>query len=880
MRIRRIRLSNYRGIVEHEVLFPEGEDVTIVQGPNEVGKSCLTEAIDVLFDCRDDSRAMRVRSLQPVGRDVATEIELEARTGEYEFTYSKRYHKERMTELVVRAPAPESLTGREAHDRARELLEHTIDVALWKALRIHQGMAVSQANVGQSASLSAALDHAAGSGGGDADENESLFEAVTVEFQRYHTPTGREKKELSERRAEVQRVEERVATLAARVRDLDLDVARCAALGADLTRLAGREAQVAMESLRYREELAALAGLRDEVQATELRWEGARGACELARERLATRGAQLARLGELESALARVTVELAASENAHAAAREELAAAEETLRVLVGRESAARDTATAARVDYEHWSDRDELDELGKRKERVQRAREEAADAQALLATMRVTSEAVRRIQASYNQLLVTRAVLQSKSSNLRLEVLRELTLVVGGERIVLDEGDVRQDAITAPLHLELPGLLRISIEPGEDLAQVRRNLDLARNEYMSSCQAIGVDDLETALELLKQRQRAEAKIAERDRAVSIELGESWTDGLESRQETLRRRVFAYLRERAASGPMPADRETALTSLRSAEAALEALRGERERVSVATEAVRARCGELGRNVADLAGRARAVAADSAAVRAALAEARAREADEVLERELELALAREAELRALHERTRADLESRGPDALRERVAGSEAVLAVLRRELRDTENERTRVGARVVLLGEEGLAEKYDQAESERVHLLRELERLESRARAAALLFHTLRDRREDARRAYVRPLRERIENLGRIVFGADFQIELDEDLRVRSRTLFGRTLPFESLSTGAREQIGIIARLACAMIVAADGSGVPMILDDALGYSDPQRLREMGAVLTVAGRSLQVIVLTSSPDRYLHVGGAQVLRLS
>ena len=137
----------------------------------------------------------------------------------------------------------------------------------------------------------------------------------------------------------------------------------------------------------------------------------------------------------------------------------------------------------------------------------------------------------------------------------------------------------------------------------------------------------------------------------------------------------------------------------------------------------------------------------------------------------------------------------------------------------------------------------------------------------------------MRVRRDEARRAYLRPLRERIEQLGRIVFGSSFSVEMDEELRVKTRTLEGRTLPFEELSTGAREQIGVISRLACAMIVSGDETGVPVILDDALGYSDPERLKEMGAVLSVASRHAQVILLTSAPDRYVHVGGAQVHRL-
>src|SRR6185436_2930849 len=68
VKILRLRLRNYRGIAEREVEFsPTG--VTIVSGPNEVGKSSLAEAIELLFDERDDTAKQRVREIQPVDRD-------------------------------------------------------------------------------------------------------------------------------------------------------------------------------------------------------------------------------------------------------------------------------------------------------------------------------------------------------------------------------------------------------------------------------------------------------------------------------------------------------------------------------------------------------------------------------------------------------------------------------------------------------------------------------------------------------------------------------------------------------------------------------------------------------------------------------------------
>lgn len=52
-----------------------------------------------------------------------------------------------------------------------------------------------------------------------------------------------------------------------------------------------------------------------------------------------------------------------------------------------------------------------------------------------------------------------------------------------------------------------------------------------------------------------------------------------------------------------------------------------------------------------------------------------------------------------------------------------------------------------------------------------------------------------------------------------------------------------------------------------------------MILDDALGWSDPSRLQRMGAAINAAGSDCQVIILTCTPGRYAHIGNATVVRL-
>ena len=174
------------------------------------------------------------------------------------------------------------------------------------------------------------------------------------------------------------------------------------------------------------------------------------------------------------------------------------------------------------------------------------------------------------------------------------------------------------------------------------------------------------------------------------------------------------------------------------------------------------------------------------------------------------------------------------------------------------ETRLVQDRLLEVTTRLRAHGEDGLAEDLTEEQATRDHAEAELRRYQGQAAARRLLYQTLRDERDRARRSYVAPLRREIERLGRTVFGAGFSVELDErTLEVTSRTLDGRTIPYRSLSVGAQEQIAIIGRLACATIVAPDG-GVPVILDDALGNSDPVRLAAMGEVLAVAGEQSQI----------------------
>jgi hypothetical protein len=55
--------------------------------------------------------------------------------------------------------------------------------------------------------------------------------------------------------------------------------------------------------------------------------------------------------------------------------------------------------------------------------------------------------------------------------------------------------------------------------------------------------------------------------------------------------------------------------------------------------------------------------------------------------------------------------------------------------------------------------------------------------------------------------------------------------------------------------------VGILTRLAAARIIASLGF-VPLTIDEALGFSDPERLQTMAAAIAVAVKDAEVILLT------------------
>ena len=93
MKLHRLVLKNYRGIDHREIDFPE-HGVVVVSGANEIGKSSMVEALDLLLESRDRSTKKEVKQVKPTHADVGSEVTAEISTGALPFRLSQALPQE------------------------------------------------------------------------------------------------------------------------------------------------------------------------------------------------------------------------------------------------------------------------------------------------------------------------------------------------------------------------------------------------------------------------------------------------------------------------------------------------------------------------------------------------------------------------------------------------------------------------------------------------------------------------------------------------------------------------------------------------------------------------------------------------------------------
>ncbi|MEE4022530.1 AAA family ATPase [Gordonia sp. PKS22-38] len=870
MRLHRIRLQDFRGVADRDVRFAD-RGVTVVEGANEAGKSSMIEALALLLDTRADSKSAKVRSIMPAGREVGTEVEVEMSCGPWHFTYGKRFNKQPSTTLTVHRPRPEHITGRDAHERVGEIIGAHADLTLFRALRMLQSGESSGVAVGDSSALARALDRASeatdgaadrGDGGGDV-EDQTLIDAAAAECRRYRTlgqrrPTG----ELADAIRAADEAADRVTALTRAREAVDADARR-------LDEILERRAELARaRELREveRDELAVSWAEIERLQ-TELASASAEARHLLTVSQLARRDVEeRERVATQIDTTTRETEELAASIRAHGVRAERAAAdgraLQDELRAVRERWEMVRSALSAAQATQRSREHRRTLRDLEQRIAEIDRIATQSASIDDALAANGMDGAAVRTAVELARRRAVAQARLEATAARFTVERTGSVPVTVDGEPIdtVADRVAV-DDAL-----IEVDGIIRVAVRPGADTAGPADELTTTDGEIQAFCAHHGLDALDDHTDRARERaDLVERRSVLRRRAEDLLAG-SARDALCARRDELAALVDAD----PSSGDVDPDDIASLadTERELSELVMSAERAVTQRQSAERDA-RTQVRMAGEERDRLAERVAELHERRAALLTELGDDDARRTVELAARRLTEARDRVGHLE--RELTRLDVTEIG--LRRERVGGH---LAAIDREHAELERQATEVRTRIELYRDESRFDDLQEAAAEHDAARATLARVTRRADAAELLFRTLTDKRQQARTRYADPFARRLEELGAYVFGEGVRFDVDDSLDVVSRTVDGVTIRHDSLSGGAREQLALLTRLACATLVDED-DGVPVLVDDALGYSDPQRLAAMAGVLGAAGRDAQVIVLTCSPDRYRDVPGAEVV---
>ncbi|MGF7159423.1 hypothetical protein FHS85_001042 [Rhodoligotrophos appendicifer] len=211
-----------------------------------------------------------------------------------------------------------------------------------------------------------------------------------------------------------------------------------------------------------------------------------------------------------------------------------------------------------------------------------------------------------------------------------------------------------------------------------------------------------------------------------------------------------------------------------------------------------------------------------------------------------------------------------------DRLRNRLERCEAAIEGQKDKQGLLERDIANLEGQVQNAGGDGLGERASALREDLDRITREIDVHQSRVAALALLRETIEACYNEQRDRLNAPLRRHLEPFLNDVFPAA-ELVLGDGFSIEGLKRNGATHElFTRLSDGTREQIAVLVRLAMGALMCERGNEVPIILDDALVFSDDDRITQMFDALNRAGRSQQVIVLTCRTRAFTALGGRQL----
>jgi len=873
MRILRLSLQKWRGVDSREVIF--SDRVTVIEGANEIGKSTIVEAIRLLFSELDSSKKQAVRSIKPVDQDIGSTVEAEIESGDYHFVYSKTFNKSTETSLNILAPAKKQLTGREAHEQAEQILDSTVDMALWEALLVDQGEKVALANLRDSAGLAKALDEAAGSSSSGVEDT-GVYAAVQAEYERYFTlKTGRPRFSAEENAFE--RAQNAFDEAKKAVLDVESDSEAHDRCAAEVRRLKSSLPGLGARRAGLDRQWASIKSLKEKLNAKQNELAAAEAMLKTATDAEADRRTLAEEIGRAEKRLneSKEKQEPMSNEAHELKSRSEQAQA--AIAELKAKRKCAQQALETAQGDERHLRTLEAFAEEKGRLEQLHAISKQLKTELGIAGSIKIDNDGLEAFRDAERALDIARSKRDAAATTVSVTAEKDLDLEFDGDSVSLSKSGVETRSVASEICIRLPGIATVELTPSRSVAEVQEDLADAQAVFAELKNRFGVSNLKEAVVANERRVTAQREVDRlKEREAGILKGASHEE-IEQSIKSYQSACEAYTENRQSNEELPASAADASSRLLGTRDLLGSCES-------ALEEARETADGLQSDYAQADGELRIAQQEMAGLEAALNEkherlnkVRSAEADEVL---AERASKARSAVKKLEEKTatlQASIVETSPESVEELLANAKDVYERANTDLRREEQNLAVLTDRLQQAQADGRFEAMEAAERELEDCETVLTATQRRAAAVQLLWNTLNEYRDAARHAYVMPLKEAIERLAKIVFGAGFEVEIGDDWSLISRTLDGKTLPFDDLSVGAKEQLGILTRLAAAQIVSKQG-GVPLIIDDALGFSDPSRLETMGAAVAAAGRQSQIVILTCTPGRFMHVGSAEVVR--
>lgn len=858
MRLRAISLCNIRRFTEPVRIEGIADGVNVLSAPNEFGKSTVFDALRALFFVPHGSRAKDITQLRPhAGGAPEVSVELEIDDGR--FVVAKRWLSKpearvmRNGILVAQADEAEAWISRQlgGGDGGPSGL-------LW----VRQGIIglSDGSNKEQQAALDARRDLLSSvtgeveamTGGRRMD---SGIERCRSDLESFASPTGKAKANGPWKKAidQVEELRSQRDTFAQLVQRLQTALEVRTSKRQELAEIEDPDAARtrAERLIAAKDAHAAAEAHASKVEAGETTVQVAQAAAERARSELAalqTANADLetaqTNVTAAQASLAEVTGDLVSAEETFAAAASAHESAEAELKAIqeLVRRVEARAAATAAQERREELQER--LD-----KALAARQSEEACQAEASVGPDETDMESLQRLS---NRLATARALREASATRISI---RYAAGCAGSISIASSPIDADRDlSVYQDTTLAIREVGQLSVHPGDG---PRNDKDVERAEA-ALAKALAAWECST-LDEARMAHRRRKDASDSLTRLKAELSALAPRGIEDLQ-----RQLAALPKQNADGDEP------LPTLAEVEAGLEAARGKTAELSVALEVARER--RDGKRTAHAEAKVRSEAAVErlAAAQAAIERLPAKDVSRLSSRfamaleTLEVAKDGLAKLRAV-----------APDvkATEAALSRAQSIEAAARRRVDELRPALAALDERIAGTSGEAVEERLQETEEKLLSAEERLARIEREVRVLQRLLAALEAARSEARDRYFAPVASELRPLLHLLW-PDAELHWANDtLLPQSLTRHGQEEPVEVLSGGTQEQIALLVRLAFARLLAKDGRHAPVILDDALVFTDDDRIERMFDALHRQASDLQIIVLSCRQRAFRDLGG-------